>query len=81
MKPQSSSADGMSPHKLTAPAFVLLTPQEVAIRLQVSLSFLAKARMSGNGPPYIRVGRSVRYAEASLSQWMKSRQRISTSET
>ena len=37
-------------------------------------------RMRGDGPPYIRVGRSVRYAEAALIQWMKSRQRSSTSE-
>jgi hypothetical protein len=46
----------------------------------VSLSWLAKARMRGDGPPYIRVGRSIRYGEAALIQWMKSRQRSSTSE-
>ena len=40
--------------------------------LKVSLSWLAKARMRGDGPPYIRVGRSIRYAEAALVQWMKS---------
>jgi hypothetical protein len=45
-----------------------------------SLSWLAKARMSGDGPPFIRVGRSIRYSEAALHQWMKSRQRLSTSE-
>ena len=48
--------------------------------LKVSLSWLAKARMRGDGPPYIQVGRSIRYAEAALIQWMKSRQRSSTSE-
>jgi hypothetical protein len=46
----------------------------------VSLSWLAKARMRGDGPPYLRVGRSIRYAEPTLEQWMKSRQRLSTSE-
>ena len=60
--------------------FVLLTPEETAIRLKVSLSWLAKARMRGDGPPYIKVGRNIRYSEAAILQWMKSRQRLSTSE-
>ena len=59
---------------------VLLTPKEAARLLKFSLSWLAKARMRGDGPPYIRIGRSIRYAEAGLIQWMKSRQRLSTSE-
>ena len=58
----------------------LLTPQEAADLLRVSMSWLAKARMRGDGPPYIRIGRSIRYSEAALLQWMKSRQRLSTSE-
>jgi predicted DNA-binding transcriptional regulator AlpA len=58
----------------------LMTPNEAAAVLKVSLSWLAKARMRGDGPPYIRVGRSIRYSEAALIQWMKSRQRSSTSE-
>jgi predicted DNA-binding transcriptional regulator AlpA len=59
---------------------VLLEPNEAAAFLKVSLSWLAKARMRGDGPPYIRIGRSIRYAEAALIQWMKGRQRLSTSE-
>jgi predicted DNA-binding transcriptional regulator AlpA len=58
----------------------LLTPTEASRLLKVSLSWLAKARMRGDGPPYIRIGRSIRYTEAALIQWMKSRQRLSTSE-
>ena len=50
----------------------LLTPKNVADALQVSTSWLAKARALGNGPPYIRLGRCVRYREASLIQWTKS---------
>jgi predicted DNA-binding transcriptional regulator AlpA len=67
-------------HKASASAMDLLTPREVAARLKVSLSWLAKSRMRGDGPPYIPVGRSVRYAETSLIQWMRSQQRTSTSE-
>jgi predicted DNA-binding transcriptional regulator AlpA len=58
----------------------LLTPKEAAHFLRVSLSWLAKARMRGDGPLYIRVGRSIRYSETALLLWMKSRQRLSTSE-
>jgi predicted DNA-binding transcriptional regulator AlpA len=58
----------------------LLTAKEAGVHLKVSLSWLAKARMRGDGPPYICIGRSIRYAEAALIQWMKSRQRLSTSE-
>ena len=63
-----------------ANASLVFTPEEIADRLKVSLSWLAKARMSGDGPPFIKVGRAIRYSEAALQQWMKSRQRLSTSE-
>ena len=58
----------------------LLTPKEAGRLLKVSLSWLAKARMRGDGPPYICIGRSVRYAETALIHWLKSQQRFSTSE-
>jgi hypothetical protein len=58
----------------------VMTPKEAAAVLKVSLSWLAKARMRGDGPLYIRVGRSIRYAEGALIQWMKSKQHSSTSE-
>ena len=58
----------------------LLTAKDAAVRLKVSTSWLAKARMRGDGPPYFCVGRSIRYAEPALVQWMKSRQRLSTSQ-
>lgn len=59
---------------------ILLTPDEAAEVLKVSVSWLAKARMRGDGPPYIRIGRAIRYSETALIQWMKSRQCLSTSE-
>ena len=59
---------------------LLLTPQETAIRLRVSGSFLAKARMTGSGPRFRKFGRSVRYAVQDLIDWERSRSRGSTSE-
>jgi hypothetical protein len=67
-------------HKQHLDPSPLLTAKEAAMHLKVSLSWLAKARMRGDGPPYHRIGRSIRYAQATLMQWTKSRQRLSTSE-
>jgi hypothetical protein len=65
----------------TAMAFpTLLTAIEAARILKVSSSFLAKKRLTGDGPAFVKLGRSVRYSEVALFQWMKSRQRLSTSE-
>jgi excisionase family DNA binding protein len=64
----------------TAFNVALLTPVEAAKFLNISKSWLDKARMRGEGPAYIRIGRSVRYAKGTLIEWMKSRQRLSTSE-
>jgi predicted DNA-binding transcriptional regulator AlpA len=58
----------------------LLTPKEAAIFLRVSTSWLAKARMRGDGPPYVKLGGSIRYLESTLVRWMKVQQRLSTSE-
>lgn len=77
MSLQASSSGADAPRKSPN---LLLTPKEAAALLRVSCSWLAKARMAGDGPPFIKVGRSVRYSEAALLQWMKSRQRLSTSE-
>lgn len=75
-----SLTDGSAAQKPTPPTIVLLTPKEAAKILKVSLSWLAKARMRGDGPPYHKVGRSIRYALSALLQWMKSQLRLSTSE-
>jgi Helix-turn-helix domain len=47
-----------------------LTPAEAANALKVSVSWLAKARMRGEGPPFMRVGRSIRYFP--LGPWMET---------
>ena len=57
-----------------------LTPKETAKFLRVSESWLAKARMRGDGPPFMLFGRSVRYGMGGLIRWMKSCGRQSTSE-
>ena len=58
----------------------LLTPKDAADLLRLSESWLAKARMRGDGPPYVKLGRAIRYREGTLLQGLRSRQRLSTSE-
>jgi predicted DNA-binding transcriptional regulator AlpA len=52
-----------------------LTPRETAAFLRMSKSWLAKARMRKNGPPFIEIGRSIRYSKCALLRWLKSRER------
>ena len=58
----------------------LLTVDDAAARLRLSPSWLAKARMRGDGPPFVKLGRSVRYGESALAKWTRSHTRNSTSE-
>ena len=52
--------------QLSGAAIKLLTPKEAAQLLKVSESWLAKARMRGDGPPFIKIGRAIRYSEAAF---------------
>jgi hypothetical protein len=51
----------------------MLTPKEAANFLRVSESWLAKARMRGDGPHYAKFGRAIRYPESGLIGYTKSR--------
>jgi len=57
----------------------LLHPKEVAKLLGVSVSWLAKSRLSGSGPPFIKIGRAVRYLESAVRDFIRARTRTSTS--
>jgi hypothetical protein len=58
----------------------LLTPQQAAEILNVSTSYLAKSRVNGDGPEFVKIGRAVRYLETSLRRFIKARTRTSTNE-
>lgn len=51
----------------------LRTP-EAARLLSVSHQYLEVCRCRGEGPPYVRLGRAIRYRRTSLDDWMKSRE-------
>jgi predicted DNA-binding transcriptional regulator AlpA len=60
---------------------VNLRPSEAAAYLRLSISTLAKWRLSGSGPPYSKVGRAVVYRRHDLDSWLDARQLQNTSQT
>jgi predicted DNA-binding transcriptional regulator AlpA len=71
----------MSNDPVERPATIepLLTPEQAAKILSVSTSYLAKSRVDGDGPEFVKIGRAVRYPESSLRKFIKARTRTSTS--
>jgi predicted DNA-binding transcriptional regulator AlpA len=45
----------------------------------MSTAWFQRARWAGNGPPYVKVGRAVRYRLDELVSWFEDRKRTSTS--
>lgn len=59
----------------------LISPKIVSERLGVSISTLAKWRLDGSGPAFVKVGARVAYDSAMVEAWLASRIRRSTSDT
>ena len=59
---------------------VLLNQEDAAKILLVKPKSLEAWRHRGGGPPFVRVGRLVRYSRLSLLAWIRSRTVRSTSE-
>jgi predicted DNA-binding transcriptional regulator AlpA len=63
----------MTDHCMRTPA--------AALYLGIAESTLNKTRLTGNGPPFVKVGlRSVAYRKADLDAWLEARVRRSTSD-
>lgn len=56
----------------------LWTPADLAERLQVTTENLAVMRHRGSGPPFVKIGRQVRYVPAQVMQWLEERKQLST---
>lgn len=46
----------------------------------LSIAWFERIRWAGGGPPYMKVGRSVRYSTQELRAFMAARRRTSTSD-
>lgn len=58
----------------------IATPTETAAFLRIGRSTLAKMRLKGSGPSYVKAGRTVTYRREEVLSWLQSRSRRSTSE-
>lgn len=56
-----------------------MTVDDAARHVGVSVSFMNRARLTGDGPEYLKLGRRVVYERDSLDAWLASRRRRSTS--
>ncbi|MGP8193385.1 MAG: hypothetical protein ACLQLT_12280 [Methylovirgula sp.] len=57
----------------------LVDTKAAAEFLKVSASFLHKARLTGRGPDFVKIGAAVRYEVRALEAFVASRSRSSTS--
>lgn len=60
----------------------LIDTETLAHRTSTSVTTWAKRRMRGHphSPPFVKLGRTVRYRWSDVEAWLETRQRQSTSE-
>ena len=58
----------------------LLDIKAVSEWLGVSTSTLAKWRLRGTGPPFLKVGKRILMRQSDLDHWLDCRRRLSTSD-
>lgn len=58
----------------------LWTPEQFGQFAQLSADQVKKLRVNGDGPPYIKIGREVRYIPRKVEHWIVERTKQSTKE-
>jgi predicted DNA-binding transcriptional regulator AlpA len=57
-----------------------LNTKQLEARSSVSASTWAKRRLTGDGPPFRKIGKSVRYFWPDVQSWLEAKTRTSTSD-
>ena len=55
------------------------TPEKLSEELEIPTSTLAKWRLYGGGPRYVKMGKNIRYERSDVDQWVESQKRRTTS--
>lgn len=58
--------------KVTLPTQEILTRKQVADEFNIPIGYLEKNATNGNGPPLLRINRSVRYKRSDIVAWLES---------
>ncbi|HEY2757792.1 MAG TPA: helix-turn-helix domain-containing protein [Pseudolabrys sp.] len=66
---------------LTATEDELVTEVEIADFLKLSTRTLQSWRINNDGPPFVRVGRAIRYRLRDVIRWIEARTVAPTAET
>lgn len=53
---------------------VLLMPEDAAAELGIAIQTLAKWRHQHKGPPFVRIGRNIRYRPAAIVAWIEAQE-------
>jgi hypothetical protein len=83
LPPREDAADEpTSEPSVPQPIVALLTDFDLERLTGRARSSWQKARLTGDGPPFVRLGRLVRYRPSDFEAWLAARPRLrSTSET
>ena len=75
MKSQLSRIDLLQEYEL-APDWALFSQETVAAIRDCSLATLERDRWAGNGVPFIKMGRLVRYRKSDIRVWLEGHHSI-----
>lgn len=70
----------MATDTTTIPLPRLITQRQLCDWLAKSPAWAERGRLEGYGPPYVKVGRSVRYRAEDVLEWIEHNRRRSTSD-
>ena len=63
------------------PRAQLLTPKQTAKHYGFGVSTLAKWRVQGGGPEYLKIGAKIMYPQRAFEAWLDSKKVASTSQS
>lgn len=78
----TASASSLATQPVALPPGALLSPEQAARYLLLSVSTLARMRIAGNGPQFVRVSpQRVGYRVSDLDKYLEGRTRTSTAQS
>jgi predicted DNA-binding transcriptional regulator AlpA len=70
--------EGIMPTETFTPEYI--STEDAARLTGLSVAWLERSRWAGDGPPYVKLGKAVRYPLDELRLFMRERLRISTTD-
>lgn len=77
---QQTNQLAATPFQTTTTVPVMINQQQLAEMLGKSIKWAERARHEGNGPKFIKAGRSVLYRTSDVLEWLESNVRSSTAD-